>query len=84
MEGIPYSLCTFRKCQITPAVLQTSAKNIFVRAEWLLQSGRAPSEPSVTPGGGLLRAQRQYDAMRYVSPSDCRFAISFRSVDLLY
>ena len=27
----------------------TSAKNISVRAEWLRQSGRAPSEPSETP-----------------------------------
>jgi len=29
--------------------LDTSAKNIYVRAEWLRQSGRAPSEPSETP-----------------------------------
>jgi len=28
---------------------QPSAKNISVRAEWLRQSGRAPSEPSETP-----------------------------------
>jgi hypothetical protein len=27
----------------------TSAKNTFVRGEWLRQSGRAPSEPSETP-----------------------------------
>jgi len=27
----------------------SSAKNISVRAEWLRQSGRAPSEPSETP-----------------------------------
>jgi hypothetical protein len=27
-----------------------SAKNISVRADWLRQSGRAPSEPSETPG----------------------------------
>jgi len=27
----------------------TSAKDISVRAEWLRQSGRAPSEPSETP-----------------------------------
>jgi len=26
-----------------------SAKNISVRAEWLRQTGRAPSEPSETP-----------------------------------
>jgi hypothetical protein len=30
-------------------VLTSSAKNISVRAEWLRQSGRAPSEPSETP-----------------------------------
>jgi len=30
-------------------LLPTSAKNISVRAEWLRQSGRAPSEPSETP-----------------------------------
>ena len=29
--------------------LLASAKNISVRAEWLRQSGRAPSEPSETP-----------------------------------
>jgi len=34
----------FRLC-----VRRTSAKNISVRAEWLRQSGRAPSEPSETP-----------------------------------
>jgi hypothetical protein len=28
---------------------ETSAKNISVRAEWLRQSGHAPSEPSETP-----------------------------------
>ena len=30
-------------------IRETSAKNISVRAEWLRQSGRAPSEPSETP-----------------------------------
>jgi len=35
---------TFRDCPVI-----SSAKNISVRAEWLRQSGRAPSEPSETP-----------------------------------
>jgi len=34
---------------ITRSCCYTSVKNIFVWAEWLRQSGRAPSEPSETP-----------------------------------
>ena len=33
-------------------------------------------------GGGLLRARRQYHSSRCISPSDCRFAVSSRSVGL--
>jgi len=43
-----YQLCEFtREWFQNPK--STSAKNISVRAEWLRQSGRAPSEPSETP-----------------------------------
>jgi len=36
-------------CVFVIPIAITSAKNITVRAEWLCQSGRAPSEPSETP-----------------------------------
>jgi hypothetical protein len=35
--------------QVTYELIQSSAKNISVRVEWLRQTGRAPSEPSETP-----------------------------------
>jgi len=42
--------CAFNKLEIKlPNACLSSAKNISVRAEWLRQSGRAPSEPSETP-----------------------------------
>jgi hypothetical protein len=34
-----------------PGLVCTSAKNISIWADWLRQSGRAPSEPSETPRG---------------------------------
>jgi hypothetical protein len=36
------------------------------------------------PGGGLLRAWRQYHVSSCISPSDRCFAISSRSVGLLF
>ena len=36
------------------------------------------------PGGGLLRARRQYHASHCISPSDRRFAVSSGSVGLLF
>jgi hypothetical protein len=36
------------------------------------------------PGGRLLHARGQYDVSRSISPSDRRFAVSSRSVSLLY
>jgi hypothetical protein len=36
------------------------------------------------PGGGLLRAQHQYNASRCISPSDSCFTVSSRSVGLLF
>jgi len=38
-----------RETPKSPIETTTSGKNISVRAEWLRQSGRAPSEPSETP-----------------------------------
>jgi len=36
------------------------------------------------PGGGILGARRQYHALSCISPSDRRFAVSSRSVGLLF
>jgi len=36
------------------------------------------------PGGGLLRARRQYHASRCISPSHRSFTVSSRSVGLLF
>jgi len=41
----PASLSAYLEAMI----LQTSARNNYVRAEWLRQRGRAPSQPSATP-----------------------------------
>jgi len=41
--------CGGTQGRIYNTILSRSAKNISVRAEWLRQSGRAPSEPSETP-----------------------------------
>jgi len=54
-----------------------SGRNGSVRVDALRQSRQRH------PGGGLLRAQRQYHVSRCISPSDRRFAISSRSVGLL-
>jgi len=45
------SRCTCSRCDLihSRARRGSSAKNISLRAEWLRQSGRAPSEPSETP-----------------------------------
>jgi len=55
-----------------------SGRNGSVRVDALRQSRQRH------PGGRLLRAQRQYHASRCISPSDRRFAVSSRSVSLLY
>ena len=53
-----------------------SGRNGSVRVDALRQSGQRH------PGGGLLRAMRQHQASRSISPSDHRFAVSFHSVGL--
>jgi hypothetical protein len=58
--------------------LETSEKNISVWADSLRQSGQRH------PGGKLLRARRQYHASSCISPSDRHFAVSSRSVGLLF
>jgi hypothetical protein len=55
-----------------------SGRNGCVRVDALRQSCQRH------PGGGLLRARRQYDASRCISPSNRRFTVSSRSVGLLY
>ena len=55
-----------------------SGRNGCVRVDALRQSRQRH------PGGGLLRARRQYNASRCISPSDRRFAVSSRSVGLLF
>ena len=47
--NIVFSLIRVWQTPIPCCLQATSAKNISVRAEWLRQSGRAPSEPSETP-----------------------------------
>jgi len=55
-----------------------SGRNGSVRVDALRQSRWRH------PGGGLLRARRQYHASRCISPSDRRFAVSSRSVGLIF
>jgi hypothetical protein len=55
-----------------------SGRNGCVRVDALRQSRQRH------PGGGLLRARRQYHASRCIYPSDRRFAVSSRSVGLLF
>jgi len=44
-----FNVCVTHSCESQPITQPAiSAKNIYVRAEWLGQSGRAPSEPSET------------------------------------
>jgi len=55
-----------------------SGRNDSVRVDALHQSRQRDR------GGGLLRARRQYHASRCISLSDRRFAVSSRSVGLLF
>ena len=55
-----------------------SGRNGSVGVDALLQSRQRH------PGGGLLRARRQFNASRSMSPSDCCFTVSSRSVSLLF
>jgi len=55
-----------------------SGRNGSVRVDALRQSRQRH------PGGGLLRARRQYHASRCTSPSDRCVAVSSRSVGLLF
>ena len=55
-----------------------SGRNGSVRVDALLQSRQRH------PGGGLIRARHQYHASRCISPSDRHFAVSSRSVGLLF
>ena len=55
-----------------------SGRNGSVRVDALRQSRQRH------PGGGLLRARHQCNASRCISPSDRRFAVSSRSVGLLF
>ena len=54
-----------------------SGRNGSVRVDALRQSRQRH------PGGRLLRARRQYDALRCISPSDRGFALSTRFVGIL-
>jgi len=56
----------------------SSGRNGSVRVDALRQSRQRH------PGGGLLSARRQYHASRCISPSDHSFAVSSRSVGLLF
>ena len=53
-------------------------RNGSVRVDALRQSRQRH------PGGGLLRARRQYNASRCISSSDRCFTVSSRSVGLLF
>ena len=53
-------------------------RNGSVRVDALRQSRQRH------PGGGLLRARRQYNASRCISPFDRCFTVSSRSVGLLF
>jgi len=55
-----------------------SGQNGSVRVDALRQSRQRH------PGGGLLRARRQYHASCCISPSDRSFTVSSRSVGLLF
>jgi len=55
-----------------------SGRNGTVRVDMLRQSRQRH------PGGRLLRAQRQQDASRCISPSDHDFVVSYRSVGILW
>jgi len=55
-----------------------SRRNGSVRVDALRQSRQRHR------GGGLLSARRQYHASRCISPSDRSFAVSSRSVGLLF
>jgi len=55
-----------------------SGRNGSVRVDALRQSRQRH------PSGGLLRARRQFNASRSISPSDRCFTVSSRSVGLLF
>jgi hypothetical protein len=55
-----------------------SGRNGSVRVDALRQSRQRH------PGGGLLRARRQFNASRSISPSDRCFTVSSDSVGLLF
>jgi len=55
-----------------------SVRNGCVRVDELCQSRQRHT------GGGWLRARRQYHPSRYISPSECRFAVSSRPVGLRF
>jgi hypothetical protein len=55
-----------------------SGRNGSVRVDALRQSRQKH------PGGGLLRARRQFNESRSISPSDRCFTVSSRSVGLLF
>jgi len=55
-----------------------SGRNDSVRVDALRQSRQRH------PGGGILRAWRQFNASRSISPSDRCFTVSSRSVGLLF
>jgi hypothetical protein len=65
---------------VTPHQQKTfpSGRTGCVRVDALRQSRQRH------PGDGLLRARRQYHTSSCISPSDRRFAVSSRSVGLLF
>ena len=71
-------------CTGCPAALSHEQKIFPSGRNGSIRGDALPQSRQRHPGGGLLRARCQFNASRSISPSDCCFTVSSRSVGLLF
>jgi len=89
--GVCCTRCTLYWLYAVLGVCCTRCQLMIIHQQKTFRSGRSGSvrvdalrqSRQTHPGGRLLRARRQYDASRCISPSDRDFAVSSRSVGVL-